>query len=154
MTARLPAFLLTCLLAFPALAGELFGKVVGITDGDTVHVLVDERDLKVRLDQIDAPEKKQPFGDRSRQSLAELCFQKDVRLVTHGRDRYGRTIATVFVGSVDVNAEQVRRGMAWAYLKYLRDPALLADQAEAKAANRGLWADAEPVPPWEWRHPH
>lgn len=154
MTAPALASLLTFFLALPALAGDLFGTVVGVTDGDTVQVLIDERRTKVRLDQIDAPEKAQPFGERARRSLAELCFQKDVRLVTHGRDSYGRTIATVFVGNLDVNAEQVRRGMAWVYLKYLRDPALIADQAEARAARRGLWADAEPVPPWEWRHSH
>lgn len=149
---QLAAFLLALLIALPALAGELVGTVVGITDGDTLRVLVDEREVVVRLDQIDAPEKAQPFGQRARQSLAELCFRKGARVIEHGRDRYGRTIGTVMIDGLDVNAEQVRRGMAWAYLRYLREPALAEVEREAREARRGLWADAEPVAPWEWRH--
>jgi endonuclease YncB( thermonuclease family) len=148
---RWSALLLVCLLALPVQAAELAGRVVGVTDGDTLRVLVEQREVIVRLDQIDAPEKAQPFGQRSRQSLAELSFGKAARVVTHGQDRYGRTIGTVFVGELDVNAEQVRRGMAWAFLRYLREPALLDIEREARTARRGLWADAEPVAPWEWR---
>lgn len=145
-------FLALLLLAAPlAQAEELAGRVVGITDGDTLRVLVDQREVVVRLAQIDAPEKRQPFGQRSRQSLAELVFQKGVRVESEGRDRYGRTIGTVFVGGLDVNAEQVRRGMAWVYVRYAHDPALQATEQEARAGRRGLWADAEPVAPWEWR---
>lgn len=141
------------LLAGPAAqAGELDGTVVAVTDGDTLKVLSEGREVVIRLDQVDAPEKRQAFGDRARQSLAGLVFHQPVRVETHGRDRYGRTIATVFVGELDVNAEQVRRGMAWVYVRYARDRALFALEAEARAARRGLWDDPEPVPPWAWRH--
>ena len=78
-----------------ALAAELRGVVVGITDGDTLTVLIAKQQLKIRLADIDAPESKQPFGTRSRQSLAALCFKKDARLETQGKDRYGSTIGTV-----------------------------------------------------------
>ena len=148
---RWPALLLVCLLALPVQAAELVGRVVGVADGDTLRVLVEQREVVVRLDQIDAPEKAQPFGQRSRQSLAELCFDQAVRVVTHGQDRYGRTIGTVFVGALDVNAEQVRRGWAGAFLRYLREPVLLDIEREARAARRGLWSDPAPVAPWEWR---
>lgn len=152
MTWLRPLFLALLLMAAPmAQADELAGQVVGITDGDTLRVLVDQREVVIRLAQIDAPEKRQPFGQRSRQSLAELVFQKGVRVETEGRDRYGRTIGTVFVEGLDVNAEQVRRGMAWVYVRYAHDPALQAVEQEAREARRGLWADAEPVAPWAWR---
>lgn len=151
MTPRLLLLVLALLCPLPAFAAELAGTVVGITDGDTLRLLVDRAEIVVRLDQIDAPEKAQPFGQRSRQSLAGLCFRKEARVIEHGRDRYGRTIGTVFVNGLDVNAEQVRRGMAWVYVRYARDPGLVAVEREAREARRGLWADPAPVPPWEWR---
>lgn len=132
-------------------ADELTGLVVGIADGDTLRVLVDRREVRVRLDQIDAPEKAQAFGQRSRQSLAEMAFRQSARVVTHGTDRYGRTVGTVYVDGRDVNAEQVRRGLAWVYPRYAHDAALYDLQRQAQADRRGLWADADPVPPWEWR---
>ena len=130
--------------------GELTGQVVAVMDGDTVGLLVDRQEFRIRLAQIDAPEKRQAFGQRAKQSLSELVYGHAVKAVTEGEDRYGRTLATLYVGDVDVNAEQVRRGMAWVYRQYAHDPSLYA--LEAKAARRGLWADPDPVPPWEWRH--
>jgi endonuclease YncB( thermonuclease family) len=127
------------------------GRVVSITDGDTLTVLVDRQQMKVRLAEIDAPESKQPFGQRSKQSLAELCFGKNVRLVEQGHDRYKRTIARVYCAGIDANREQVRRGMAWVFDRYVKDRALYSDQEVARAAKRGLWADPKPMPPWEWR---
>ena len=145
-------FLSLLLFAAPgAWADELTGQVVSITDGDTLRVLVDQREVVIRLDQIDAPEKRQPFGQQSRQSLADLTFQKSARVVTHGQDRYGRTIGTIFIDDQDVNAEQVRRGMAWVYLRYARDPALSVLEQDARQAHRGLWVDPSPLPPWDWR---
>lgn len=145
-------FLALLLLAAPvACADELAGEVVSITDGDTLRVLVEHHEVVIRLDQIDAPEKRQPFGQRSRQSLAELTFRKAARVVTHGQDRYGRAIGTVFINGLDINAEQVRRGMAWVYLRYARDPALSGLEQEARQARRGLWVDPSPLPPWDWR---
>ena len=106
--------LMLCLALAAALAaaGELVGKVVSVQDGDTLTVLVDRRQARVRLPDIDAPERKQPFGTRSRQSLAELCAGKVARVLEQGKDRYGRTLGRVECAGIDVNAEQVRRGKA------------------------------------------
>lgn len=134
-----------------ATAEQLVGRVVAIADGDTLTMLVDRRQVKVRLTEIDAPEKKQPFGTRSRQSLADLTFGKVVLVVAQGKDRYGRTLGRVYVGQQDINAEQVRRGMAWVYDRYVTDRGLYPVQEEARAARRGLWADPHPLPPWDWR---
>ena len=121
-------------------------------DGDTLTVLIDRRQVKVRLADIDAPESKQTFGTRSRQSLAALCFNKEARLETQGKDRYGRIVATVYCAEANANAVQVQQGMAWVFERYAsRGSPLYALQNEAKAAKRGLWGDPRPVPPWEWR---
>jgi endonuclease YncB( thermonuclease family) len=134
------------------MADTTTGRVVGISDGDTLTVLRDREQVKVRLVEIDAPEKAQAFGEKSKQSLSELCFDKPATLTETGKDRYGRTLARVQCDGIDSNAEQVRRGMAWVYRKYApKDSPLYAVEAQAKAARRGLWADDAPVPPWEWR---
>lgn len=146
------ALWIACFSPLVAAAADIEGRVVGIADGDTVTVLREREQIKVRLAEIDAPEKAQPFGKRSRQSLAELCFQQPVRVEDKGRDRYGRTIGRVWCAGVDANAEQVRRGMAWVYERYVTDQALNTLQTRARSAHSGLWADANPVPPWEWRH--
>jgi endonuclease YncB( thermonuclease family) len=143
---------LLLLTALPAWAETLTGRVVGIADGDTLTLLTpDRRQVKVRLHGIDTPESRQPWGTRARQALSELAFQKPVRVEVQDTDRYGRTVGRVYAGAVDVNAELVRRGMAWVYTRYNRDPALPVLEAEARAARRGLWADSRPVPPWDWR---
>lgn len=139
-------------LSSPALA-DFTGKVVAVADGDTLTVLHDREQIKVRLVVIDAPEKAQAFGNRSKQSLSDLCFGKTATLSDQGKDRYRRTLARVTCDGIDANAEQVRRGMAWVYRRYAPiDSPLYAVEGEAKAAKRGLWADADPIPPWEWRH--
>src|SRR5205085_613782 len=107
----------------------------------------------IRLAEIDAPEKAQPFGDRSRQQLAELCFQKRAEIQSKARDRYGRTVARVTCEGKDANAEHVRTGMAWAYTKYLTDQSIKALEVDARDAHRGLWIDVTPTAPWDWRHP-
>jgi endonuclease YncB( thermonuclease family) len=133
-------------------AETLSGRVVGITDGDTITVLVARQEIKVRLADVDAPESKQAFGTRSKQALSDLCFRKDARLDTQGKDRYGRTIATVYCAGKNANAEQVWQGMAWVFDRYAKpDSPLYGLQREARAARRGLWGDPQPVPPWEWR---
>lgn len=130
--------------------------VVAISDGDTLKARCGEpgayQEVKVRLAEIDAPEKKQPFGERSRQHLAGLCFQKQAVIRPQTKDRYGRTVARVECAGADANAAQVRAGMAWAYTKYLTDPEIKRLEAAAKAAGVGLWQDRDPVAPWEWRH--
>ena len=147
MLARLVLALVLC--CEPATAADIVGRVVGVTDGDTLTVLVGRKQVKVRLAEIDAPESKQPYGTRSKQSLSELAYNKTVRVVDHGTDRYRRTLGRVYVGNVDVNAEQVRRGMAWVFDRYVTDKSLYALQDEARANKRGLWADPRAMPPWE-----
>lgn len=140
-------------LALSPLAwADFTGDVVGVADGDTITVLRDNEQVKVRLAEIDAPEKAQPFGNKSKQALSALVHGKAVLVVEQGHDRYKRTIGRVYHGAVDVSAEQVKQGMAWVYRKYSKDVSLLPLENEAKALRLGLWADDEPVPPWEWRH--
>lgn len=125
--------------------------VIGIADGDTITVLHDQQQVKIRLAEIDAPEKAQPFGSVSKQSLSELCFGKQAEVSPMAQDRYGRTVAHISCSGINANTEQVERGMAWVYDRYVTDYSLYAVQDGAKAARRGLWGGSEPTPPWEWR---
>lgn len=137
-----------------AAAADLSGRVVGIADGDTLTLLTPEkRQVRVRLAGIDTPERAQPYGSRARQELSDLAFGKEADVAVQDNDRYGRTVGRVRTGGLDVNAEMVRRGAAWVYRQYNRDPSLPALETEARAAGRGLWAlpEAQRVPPWEWR---
>lgn len=127
------------------------GTVIGVSDGDTLTVLNAGRPVKVRLANIDAPEKKQPFGARSKQSLSDLCFGREATLDSDKQDRYGRTVAVVHCGSVNANVAQVRRGMAWVYPQYNHDPSLPAIESAARSSKVGLWSDPEPVEPWLFR---
>jgi endonuclease YncB( thermonuclease family) len=139
-------------------AETIVGHVVGVADGDTITVL-DARKVqhKIRLAGIDAPEKAQPFGNRSKESLSELAFDKDASVETEKLDRYGRSVGKVLVNGRDVNLVQVERGMAWFYRQYQREQSpgdrKLYDAAEASAKmdKRGLWHDADPMPPWDYR---
>jgi endonuclease YncB( thermonuclease family) len=127
-------------------------RVVSVHDGDTLRVIDrDNVEVKVRLLGIDAPETGQAFGTKSRDALAAMVKGKAVELVGSEKDRYGRTLATVMVGGVNANLEMVRKGLAWHFTRYSKDPQLAEAEREARAAKRGLWADAEPVAPWKWR---
>jgi endonuclease YncB( thermonuclease family) len=146
-------------LACTAHAETITGRVVGVADGDTITVLdADKVQHKIRLADIDAPEKKQAFGNRSKESLSALAFDKTVNVETDKRDRYGRQVGKMLVNGQDVNLVQVERGMAWFYRQYQREQLSndrrLYEAAEdsAKADKRGLWRDADPMPPWEFRH--
>jgi endonuclease YncB( thermonuclease family) len=133
-------------------AADFAGTVVAVADGDTLTVLVDRKQVKVRIADIDAPESKQAFGSRSRQALAELCFRRPAQVTDKGPDRYGRTVGEVSCAGRDVATDQVRAGMAWVFTRYApKNSPLYAIEAEARTARRGLWADQNPVPPWEWR---
>ena len=152
------ALALSLLLAFAlvtaALAQTFTGKVVGITDGDTLTLLTPAKaQLKIRLAEIDAPESSQPWGKKSKAMLSELAFGKQARLVITDKDRYGRFVARVYVGSTDVNAEMVRRGGAWAFRRYLTDQSFLTLEAAAKRGRLGLWSmpPGQIVAPWDWR---
>lgn len=134
-----------------ALMPRLSGKVVGVHDGDNLTLLVERTQHRIRLNGIDAPERGQPWNQRARQALADLCFGRQVEVVVRGTDRYGRELGDVYVGGLFVNAEMVRIGLAWHYIQYSHDEGLAALENEAKQAKRGLWADPSPVPPWEYR---
>lgn len=153
--AILCSLLMSCAAAS---AGTFSGTVVGITDGDTVTVLdAANRQHKVRLSGIDAPEKSQPYGNASRQHLARLVFDQDVTVVSYKTDRYGRTVGKVLMDGTDANLEQIRAGLAWHYKQYEREQeaadreAYATEEEEARLARRGLWRQSQAVPPWEYR---
>jgi endonuclease YncB( thermonuclease family) len=126
--------------------------VVSVHDGDTVLCLDrDNAQRKVRLVGIDAPEIGQPFGTKSRDGLRALVLRKSVLVHEHGEDRYGRTLGSLEVDGGDVALLMLSSGLAWQFTRYSDDEVLAAAEDEARAARRGLWADREPVPPWDWR---
>lgn len=128
------------------------GKVVGVADGDTITVLHERRPETIRLNGIDAPEKNQAFGERARQFTAQLAFGQIVQVAVRGHDRYSRTVADVLLpDGKSLNHELVRAGYAWWFRRNSNDRRLEALEIEARGARRGLWADAQPVAPWEWR---
>ena len=138
-----------------SVAALLSCLVIGIADGDTLTARCDtasgKLNVKVRLAEIDAPESRQPFGNRSRQHLADTCFRKTARVAGAAQDRYGRLVARVHCDGVDANAEQVRAGMAWAFTRYVTDPLFTRLEQDARRQRVGLWADANPIAPWHWR---
>lgn len=129
-------------------------SVISIHDGDTLTAVISGgRQIKVRLANIDAPELAQAYGPEAGSALRGLVLGRMVELVGDTIDRYGRTVAIVLMDGVDVDAVMVTKGLAWVYTKYNTDASLPALEAEARQARRGLWADDNPMPPWEWRHP-
>lgn len=126
-------------------------RVVSVHDGDTLRILDGKEERVVRLDGIDAPETRQPFGTKARDALAGMTMGKTVAVIGTKRDKYGRTLARIEVEGQDVNREMVAAGMAWHFTKYSDDATLAAAEVEARDASRGLWADKQPMPPWEWR---
>ena len=146
------------LLATTLHAAEIQGTVVAVSDGDTITVLTPaKKQHKIRLLGIDAPEKEQAFGRKSKFSLSDMVYLKEVTVQTDKQDRYKRDLGKVMLGDKDINLEQIKAGMAWHYKQYQRDQTpedrkLYAD-AEAAAKNRkvGLWSDKQAVPPWEFR---
>jgi endonuclease YncB( thermonuclease family) len=135
------------------------GVVFVVIDGDTVLFKPDSYGaasrafLKIRLANIDAPEKDQPYGEVATRALSALVLNQRVELNTVAIDAYGRTIAQIQLRDMQVNTELVRRGLAWASA-YRRSAELKAVQRDAQQAARGLWREAEPVPPWVWRREH
>lgn len=157
---------LLLLLAVQTHAATLTGTVVSVADGDTITILDANQQHKIRLAAIDAPEKAQPFGQRSKENLSRLVFSKDVRVEWEKRDKYKRIVGKVWVQpadcptcakTLDVGLAQLTVGLAWWYRKYAKEQSPedagryeFAEQ-EAKAKRAGLWADGNPVPPWDWR---
>lgn len=153
--------LLALLLAITfnvAHAATITGRVVAVADGDTITVL-DNTNIqhKIRLAGIDAPEKKQAFGNVSKKSLSDLVYGKQVDVDWQKQDRYGRTVGKVIINGLDANLEQIKRGMAWFYSKYQNELILddrlsyLHAHESAQTANVGLWLDKEPIAPWDFR---
>lgn len=147
---RIIALFLSAVLAVHAVE-DFEGKVVSIADGDTVTVLRGREQVKVRLNGIDAPEKNQSFGTKSKDALAGLVFGKTVTVQSQGTDRYGRTLGVLVIGGTNVNERMVADGWAWHYKQYSTDRTLSDLEVQAKGEKRGLWADANPLPPWEFR---
>ncbi|MEK9939893.1 MAG: thermonuclease family protein [Methylotenera sp.] len=150
--------LLLMVVAATADADLISGKVVSVADGDTITILDSlKKQHKIRLAGIDAPEKTQAFGNVSKRSLSELVYGKQVDVEWSKRDRYGRTVGKVIIGTVDVNFEQIGRGMAWFYIKYQNElkPQDRLDYAgaqdSAQQAGLGLWSDNNSIPPWDYR---
>lgn len=152
----LRSLILVALLAAGNLAqgAEFTAKVIAVLDGDTVLIKRANGLKKVRMAGIDAPEKAQLFGETAKRSLAEMVLGKQVKVASEAVDQYGRMVARISVDSLNVNAEQIRRGMAWENSRFHNDRVLLALQEEARREPRGLWAQADPMPPWEWRKLH
>ena len=160
------------LLVVPILLLSLFTqaetiqcKVVGVTDGDTIKCLTnDKKQIKVRLFQIDAPESGQAYGQKAKQALSDMIFNKTVTIDAVKKDRYKRTLGTIWLtlsynsNQLDysdalllVNYEMIRQGYAWHYPFDKKNPEYIQIEKEAKKAKRGLWADKNPIPPWEYR---
>jgi len=164
---RMLLALATFALAAQGHAETFIGTVVGVTDGDTIKLHAGEQ-LKIRLSGIDAPERKQPFGQASKQHLSDLAFQRQAKADCYKKDRYRRWICNVYVAepgceasdcplTYDTGLAQVKAGLAWWYRKYAREQTP-EDQAlyekaedEARTAGVGLWSEAGALPPWEWR---
>ena len=135
-------------------ADEIRAKVVSVADGDTVTVLDAEKvQHKIRLSGIDAPEKGQAFGAKSKERLSEKIGEKEVVVKWKQKDRYGRVLGEIYLGDRHINLEMVQDGLAWHYKQYSKSKELAQAEDEARKAKKGLWADKdkEPVPPWEYR---
>ena len=149
-------------------AEEFSAKIIAVLDGDTVLIKRASGLVKIRLADIDAPEvshagmdgqppssqKAQTFGETSRRSLSDMVLGKQVKVDSQATDQYGRMVAHLSVNGMDVNTEQIRRGMAWEYSHFHSNQELIALQEEARQAQRGLWAQGNPIPPWDWRKQH
>lgn len=149
-----------CFVFISSLAwgSTLTGRVVGVADGDTITVLdADNIQHKIRLAGIDAPEKKQDFGNASKQSLSDMVFNKQVTIDWTKEDHYGRIVGKVSLGSADINLQQIKSGMAWFYRKYQNELVLddrlnyLHAEEEAMSNQVGLWLHKDPIAPWDFR---
>ncbi len=153
---NIKTILVSLLLLLPLLAQAttLTAQVIAITDGDTIKILTpDKQQIKVRLAEIDTPEKRQPYGRKAKQVLSDKIYRKQVTVVKVTTDRYKRMIGKVYLGDRYINAEMVADGAAWVYRKYSKDPELLKLEHQAREEGRGLWAlqEDQRVAPWEWR---
>ena len=146
-------FSLTIIFSASLCAAQIQGHVIRVLDGDTLEILQDKKPVRVRLANIDAPEKKQDYGRWSTDMMKSLVAGKTVTVTYFQRDRYGRILGQVYAPDrMNINQFMVRAGAAWVYEQYNTDPVQPVLQNEARQQKRGLWSDADPVPPWIWRH--
>ena len=149
---RLFLIILIALFSLSAQAEIIRGQVIKVADGDTLTLLGDSnKKIRIRLAGIDTPERKQPFGNSAKKILAKLVFQKKILIETQTKDRYGRTVGVIFLDNQNINNELVRQGMAWVYKKYTDNETLYELENKAKTKRIGLWADENPIAPWDWR---
>ena len=135
----------------PKVVDELSGKVISVTDGDTIKVLVNKETVTVRLEGIDAPESGQSFGKKAKEALSGLVAGKTVTVKKTGTDKYKRTLGIVIVGDVDASAKLLEDGWAWHFKKYNDEERLAKLEEAARKAKRGLWADENAIAPWDYR---
>jgi micrococcal nuclease len=140
--------------ASTTLAETVSTKVLKCHDGDTCTVRLQGRSQRVRLAEIDAPEVDQPYGRAAGARLSNLVVGRTVTLVITDIDRYGRPVATMYLGNRSINVDQVASGMAWVNPRYSHDPKLALLQVKARMTRVGLWSQQGPIPPWEWRRAH
>ena len=149
-----PLFLLSLLLLSLSLfSAEIIGKVVGVSDGDTITVLddMDQGNFRIRLDKIDAPEKKQAFGNKAKQYLSSLIFGKKVSIRYKSIDRYGRILGVIYLDGAEINLQMVQNGYAWHYSYFDKTPAYIEAEKQARAEKKGLWQDPNPINPYQFR---
>mgnify|MGYP003484647385 FL=1 len=131
---------------------ELIGKVIKVSDGDTVTILTEDKvSHKIRLNDIDAPEKKQPFGNKSRDNLASYIAGEIITVKYKSKDKYGRILGTIYFENLDINLQQIKNGYAWVYKQYSKNQTYYQEEQKAKDLKKGLWIAKEPLAPWEYR---
>tara|TARA_B100000963_G_C22534476_1_gene629104 strand:+ start:81 stop:596 length:516 start_codon:yes stop_codon:yes gene_type:complete len=145
-------FLILLCVLLPADAKEsLKGNVVKIIDGDTLDVNIDSNIIRIRLADIDTPERNQPWGLEAKKFLTTKILKKEVQILITNKDRYGRQIGIIFLENTNINELMVLKGHAWAYRKYLRNKNLIRIENKARKASIGLWRKGDAIPPWDWR---
>lgn len=139
-----------CISLFSA---EMTGKVVSVADGDTITIIenLDNGRFKIRLYGIDAPEKKQDFGQKAKQHLSSLIFNKEVKIKFTEIDRYGRIVGKVYLNDIEINIEMLKAGMAWHYSRYDQTSTYITAEKQARKNGIGLWSMKNPIPPWNFR---
>lgn len=144
---------LTIILFFSVWSAEIRGKVVGVSDGDTITVLddLDKGQFRIRLDKIDAPEKLQAFGKKAKNFLSALIYGKTISVRFRKIDNYGRILGIVYCEGTEINLKMVQSGFAWHYSYYDTSPAYITAERQARAEKKGLWIDSKPLNPYEFR---
>jgi len=154
---RITIFFLIIILSIPMIShaqSSIQGKVVGVADGDTIAVLQNSKQYKIRLYGIDTPEKKQDFGQKAKRFTSDMVFRKDVKIISYGTGKYGRTIGLVYVGQKCLNEELIKKGFAWVYKQYCSESFCnewFQLEREARQNKLGLWIYDNPISPWDFR---